>query len=154
MPSRNDAIALLDRYIRIPTISRQVTADTVREVRTFWSDVGLDLEPIAPANGAGTPALYGEIPGPAGAKTVLLYGHYDVQPTGDLSRWRWEGVACDPFAPTYFLDGQPCDPRTLDDRTLDGVVCVAAEAPTTRGSTCPTFSERSTPRAPARSHGP
>ena len=125
MPPRQHALALLDRYVRIRTLTRHVTAELVAEVRAFWRDIGLTLEPIGPANGAGTPALYGEIPGPRGAKTVLLYGHYDVQPTGDLARWQWEGVACDPWVPTYFRERRPCDPRTLDDRGLDDVVQVA-----------------------------
>jgi acetylornithine deacetylase/succinyl-diaminopimelate desuccinylase-like protein len=56
---------------------------------------------------------------------MLLYGHYDVQPTGDLERWRWEGVACRPFEPTYFHAGRPVDPRTLDDAALDEVTVVA-----------------------------
>lgn len=125
MPTHTDALALLDRYVRIPTISRQVTPALVEDVRAFWQDVGLALEPLIPADGAGVPALYGEIPGPPGARTLLLYGHYDVQPTGDRARWRWEGVACDPFAPTCFHGGRVVDPRTLDPAALADTVFVA-----------------------------
>jgi acetylornithine deacetylase/succinyl-diaminopimelate desuccinylase-like protein len=116
---------MLDRYLRIPTISREVTPAMVDDVRAFWRDLGLDLTPLPVPGGGGTPALWGEIPGPAGAPTLLLYGHYDVQPTGDLARWQWEGVACRPFEPTYFHSGRPVDPRTLDDRALDDVTVVA-----------------------------
>src|SRR5262249_61689688 len=33
------------------------------------------------------PVISGEIPGPPGAPTVLLYGHYDVVPPGDEKEW-------------------------------------------------------------------
>ncbi|MFF3615601.1 dipeptidase [Streptomyces sp. NPDC002580] len=35
----------------------------------------------------GTQSVYGFLPGPEGAKTVLLYAHYDVQPPLDESAW-------------------------------------------------------------------
>lgn len=35
----------------------------------------------------GTQSVYGLLPGPEGAKTVLLYAHYDVQPPLDETAW-------------------------------------------------------------------
>ncbi|MEE1801253.1 dipeptidase [Streptomyces sp. JV176] len=35
----------------------------------------------------GTQSVYGLLPGPEGAPTVLLYAHYDVQPVGDEDAW-------------------------------------------------------------------
>jgi acetylornithine deacetylase/succinyl-diaminopimelate desuccinylase-like protein len=123
--ARHDRLALLDRYVRIPTVSAQVTPELVGAVREFWRLLGLELTLLAPEGGEGAPALYGEIAGPAGARTVLLYGHYDVQPSGDPARWRWEGVECPPFVPTYFLDGQRIEPHAVDEGGLDGVTMLA-----------------------------
>ncbi|RBM18749.1 dipeptidase [Streptomyces sp. PT12] len=35
----------------------------------------------------GTTSVYGHLPAPAGAPTVLLYAHYDVQPPLDVAAW-------------------------------------------------------------------
>jgi len=48
-----------------------------------------------------------------------------VQPTGDLARWRWEGVECRPFEPTYFLGRRRVEPRAVPAAELDQVVVVA-----------------------------
>ena len=37
--------------------------------------------------GKGKPAIYGDMPGPEGAPTVLLYAHYDVQPAPVEAGW-------------------------------------------------------------------
>lgn len=42
----------------------------------------------------GYPSVYGEIAGPEGAPTVMMYGHYDVQPAPMDQGW-----STDPFAP-------------------------------------------------------
>lgn len=125
VPRHHQRLALLDRYVRIPTVSRRMAPALVDEVRSFWAGLGLELEPLVPAGGDGTPALFGEIPGPPGAPVVLLYGHYDVQPPGDPDRWRWHDVPCPPFEPTYFHDGRRADPTGLAPAALDEVVMVA-----------------------------
>src|SRR4051794_21169462 len=45
--------------------------------------------------GEGHPVALGELPGPPGSPTILVYGHYDVQPPGDLARWTTPPFAAD-----------------------------------------------------------
>ncbi|MFI5911644.1 M20/M25/M40 family metallo-hydrolase [Dactylosporangium sp. NPDC051541] len=69
-----------------------------------------------PVDGA-PPVVFGEIPAPPGAPTVLLYAHYDVQAAGERDRWR-----TDPFAPVI-RDGRMFGRGTADNKS--GVVAHA-----------------------------
>ena len=86
----------LERLVRIPSIgypgydpanvraSAEATAGILRaagvpEVR---------LIELTSGEHPGHPAVYGEIPGPEGAPTLLLYAHHDVQPEGEAADWQ------------------------------------------------------------------
>lgn len=77
----------LSGYVAIPSISRDATTETM-QMAAEWLASRLDF-----ANGrvlptAGHPVVRGEWLGAPGAPTILVYGHYDVQPTGDLAEWK------------------------------------------------------------------
>ena len=59
----------------------------------------------------GYPSVYGEIVGPEGAPTVLLYGHYDVQPAPVDQGW-----TTDPFEPVQ-KDGRLYARGAADDKS-------------------------------------
>ena len=100
-PSREDVAALmpqlkeeLARLVAIPSISAWDFPAETRPALSRCYDAILPLVRDAGAVTLGSlelpntaPVITGEIPGPEGAPTVLLYGHYDVVPAGDEEKW-------------------------------------------------------------------
>jgi acetylornithine deacetylase/succinyl-diaminopimelate desuccinylase-like protein len=66
----------------------------------------------------GHPVVLAELNGPPGAPTILVYGHYDVQPAGDEREWETP-----PFAPSV-RDGRIYARGASDDK---GPVFIALE---------------------------
>src|SRR3984885_1820525 len=89
----------LERLMRIPSVSADPAAApqvqaSAAEVAALLRQAGLpEVDIVAVPDGQ--PAVLARRPAPAGAPTVLLYAHHDVQPTGDPAGWN-----SDPFEPT------------------------------------------------------
>jgi len=76
----------LSEYVAVPSVSRDASGETM------CAAAGWLAGQLAFAGGRlvetdGHPVVRGDWLGAAGAPTVLVYGHYDVQPTGDLAEW-------------------------------------------------------------------
>lgn len=103
----------LESLVRIPGIafdgfdfavvdrSAEAVADLLR---------GAGMAEVSIVRNGGQPAVIGRRPGPAGAPTVLLYAHHDVQPIGDATAWLSE-----PFEPVE-RDGRLYGRGAADDK--------------------------------------
>src|SRR2546423_9278584 len=97
--SKNDDRIMqeLFEFLRIPSVSAKSdhNADTKRAAE--WVKNSLDRVGVAARiyRTAGHPVVVGEWRNAPGAPTVLIYGHYDVQPAEPLDLW-----TSPPFEPT------------------------------------------------------
>ncbi|WP_407572444.1 dipeptidase [Deinococcus altitudinis] len=104
---RTESLAELLEFASIPSVSAQsqYTPDMLRAANWLMARLkqcgggqrgGLNVELWATE---GHPAVYAEWLGAPDAPTVLVYGHYDVQPPEPLERWNTL-----PFSPTVLGD--------------------------------------------------
>jgi acetylornithine deacetylase/succinyl-diaminopimelate desuccinylase-like protein len=74
-------------FVAVPSVSRDADERTMRAAASWLAGqlaaIGGRVEPTL-----GHPVVRAEWLGADGGPTVLVYGHYDVQPTGDLAEWR------------------------------------------------------------------
>jgi acetylornithine deacetylase/succinyl-diaminopimelate desuccinylase-like protein len=115
-------VAELERLVRIPSMGYpgydpadvRASAETTRDI---LKEAGVENARLLELVG-GHPAVFGEIPGPDGAPSVLLYAHHDVQPEGPLDQWDTP-----PFEPVV-RDGRMYGRGAADDKS--GIVVHAA----------------------------
>jgi len=112
----------LERLVRIPSMGYpgydpanvRASAEATREILVGAGFAGAHLLELD----GGHPAVFGEIPGPGDAPTVLLYAHHDVQPEGPIEQWDSA-----PFEPEV-RDGRLFGRGAADDKS--GIVIHAA----------------------------
>lgn len=114
----------LEALVRIPSVSAAgYDASEVRRSAEATADLlrrhGFAAVRLLEFPGA-HPAVYGEIAGPPGAPTVLLYAHHDVQPPGPDREWETA-----PFEPVV-RNGRLLGRGSSDDKC--GIVTHAAVA--------------------------
>ncbi|MFC0627571.1 dipeptidase [Kribbella deserti] len=103
----------LEDLIRIPSVSADPAraADVQRSAEAtaaLFEAEGFTARIVRA--GAGAPAVIAKKAAPAGAPTVLLYAHHDVQPTGEAAEW-----TSAPFEPTE-RDGRLYARGAADDK--------------------------------------
>ena len=70
-----------------PSVSAQNAGltETASLVRKLLEEAGFKVETFTPVHGP--PVVFGELQSKRGAKTLLIYNHYDVQPAEPLELW-------------------------------------------------------------------
>ncbi|MBO7684696.1 MAG: M20/M25/M40 family metallo-hydrolase [Kiritimatiellae bacterium] len=117
--------------LRLPTVGADparlrdcVQAATwLREwLKSIGAEAGLVLPEGAPGQSASVPVVFGELKGAEGATTVLIYGHYDVQPPDPLDLWETP-----PFEPTVKGDRVYCRGAQDDKGQMFAFLCGVRE---------------------------
>lgn len=93
-----NTIADLKELVAIQSVSSLPSHEPQMDQSANWiaaraRALGLDTQIIqlqTAENGTGRPAILATRPAAPGKRTVLLYAHHDVQPTGDIALWDTE----------------------------------------------------------------
>ncbi len=125
-------VEILSDLVRIPSVSApgyppEPMLRSAEAIRDRLLEVGFARAEVAEIEGA-RPAVYGSIPAPEGAPTVLLYAHHDVQPPGPADEWETA-----PFEP-FQRDGRLFGRGASDDKSgvimhLGSVAAFAGKPP-------------------------
>ena len=125
-------LASFQDFLRIPSISALPEhAHDVRRAADWLAGAmtAAGIEHVAVEETGGHPVVYGDWLHADGAPTVLVYGHYDVQPTDPLDLW-----SSPPFEPVI-TDGRIVGRGTADDKgQIHAHVMAAAALLATRGA--------------------
>jgi acetylornithine deacetylase/succinyl-diaminopimelate desuccinylase-like protein len=85
-PGDSAYLAELAEFVAVPSISRDASSDTMHAAAQWLAgQLAFAGGRVVPSDGH--PAVLGEWLGASGAPTILVYGHYDVQPTGSEAEW-------------------------------------------------------------------
>lgn len=87
---KDDILDRLMALLRLPSVSTDPAyAEGMAATREFLMArlTALGLQRVQLLDGGGQPAVYGEWLGAPGKPTLLVYGHYDVQPPDPLDQW-------------------------------------------------------------------
>ena len=129
-----DVRARLDQFIRLPSVSTDPAyAEGMRGAQQFLlsrlREIG--LHDVQMLDGGGHPAIYGAWTGAPGKPTILIYGHYDVQPPDPVAEW-----ASPPFEPTE-RDGCLFGRGASDDKGSSTIAIAAVAAFLQQTGACP-----------------
>ena len=133
--AQEDAVrARLDQFIRLPSVSTDPAyTEGMRGAQQFllsWlREIG--LHDVQMLDGGGHPVIYGAWTGAPGKPTILIYGHYDVQPPDPMTEW-----ASPPFEPTE-RDGCLFARGASDDKGSSAIAIAAVAAFLQQTGACP-----------------
>ena len=100
--NKENFLSAYKEILRIPSVSTEKAHRPDIQRAAEWLSVqlsGLGMQKVQLFPTEGSPVVYGEYSGAEGAPTVLVYGHYDVQPVDPVELWK-----TGPFEPTVIGD--------------------------------------------------
>ncbi len=123
----------LAAFVRQPSISSQRVGieECAKMLIHMMEEVGIRAEALPMGGESNPPLVYGEISAEGARKTLLVYGHYDVQPPEPLDAWE-----SPPFEPTI-RNGRMYGRGTADNKGQMFAHLKAVEAVLRTGSRLP-----------------